>query len=150
VGPGFSCACDRSGLNETKTCLDEYSLQRVHLSAASGWGYPATGPELSEESKLVNIPAVRTLVVLLCCRVNRLIVRLSSSQMRKVVSLSLTSLGKVSFLRVFFPFFVCLKDQCCFALLGRGRWTRKISETLGTSTQEILSLLRALIYEAPD
>ena len=65
---------------------------------------PTPGPTLPEEYKLVNIPATRTPVVLLCCGVIRLIVRSRSSQMRKTVSVSLTSLGRVSFLRVFFPF----------------------------------------------
>ena len=55
-------------------------------------------------------------MVLLCCGVNRLIVRLSSSQMRKTLSVYLTSLGRVSFLRVFF-FSLFLKKKTSVALL---------------------------------
>jgi len=98
---------------------------------------------LPEEYKLVNIPARTTSVVLLCCGVSRLIVRLSSSQMQKTVSVSLTSLKRVSFLRFFFVFFKTSVALVCSVVKGGG------FRSFGyPSTQEILSLPRALTYEA--
>jgi len=72
-------------------------------------------PNLPAESKLVNIPAERTRVALLYCEFNRLIDRLSSSQMQKTVSVSLISSGQgqVSFLQGFLLFFY--QNKCCFA-----------------------------------
>jgi len=95
---GLSCSCDRSGLNQKPV------LTRMVSSRSTGSlqkCFPSPRSKLPEDSKLVNIPAGRTLVVLLCCGVNRLIVRLSSSQVRKTASVSLTSLRWVSLL-VFF------------------------------------------------
>jgi len=70
-----------------------------------------------------------------------LTVRLSSSQMRKTVSLSLNSLKKVSFLRVlFFSQSVAL---VCMLVRVEGFCTR-----WDPSTKEILPFLRALTYEA--
>jgi len=102
---------------------------------------------LPAEYKLVNIPAKRTSVVLLCCGVNRLIVRLSSPQMRKTVSVSLTSLGRVSFLGFFFPFFLKKISAAlvCSVVGGGGFYSFG-----DPSTQEIFSLPRprALTYES--
>jgi len=67
--------------------------------------------------------------------------------MRKAVSVSLTSLGKVSFLRGVFPllFFVQQTSVALLCLVVGGGGFRKLWDP---STQEILPLLRALTYEA--
>ena len=100
-------------------------LKHSHMNANS-WCTSSRSQTSTEEYKLVNIPARRTPMVLKCCGVNMLIVRLSSSQMRKIVIVSLASLGRVPFLIVFFLLF--LKKNKCF-WLGRGRW--RISQSRG-------------------
>ena len=67
-------------------------------------------------------------MVLLCCEVNRLIVRLSSSQTQKSASASSTSLGCVSLLQVFFF----------------GRW--KISQTFEPQYPKNLNILSGLVH----
>ena len=81
-------------------------------------GLSCSRDTLPEEYKLVNIPARRTPVILLCCGVNRIIVRLSSSQTQKTVGVSLTSLCRVLFLRVFFFLLFCLLKQVLLCLFG--------------------------------
>jgi len=81
-------------------------------------------------------------VVLLCFGVNRLTVRLNSSQMRKSATVSLIPL--VSFL-LFLIFY--LQNMCCFAQ----SWESEVEDfaDLGTTfPQEILPSLRTLMTEA--
>ena len=76
---------------------------------------PSPSPKLPGDLRLENVLAGRlvTPVVLSCCGVNRLVVRLSRSQMQKSVIVSLTSLRSVSFLRDFFRSLFS-KNKCCF------------------------------------
>jgi len=125
-----SCSCPTLHI----LCINYLSLSPTTLSRLQlPWacGLSCSCDILPGEHKLVNIPARRNPVVLLCCGVNWLVVKLSSSQM----CVSSTFLGGVSFLRIFlFPFLFPWKNKCCFDLLGRGRW--RISQFLGTSVSK--------------
>ena len=112
-----SCSCPTLHI----LCINHLPLSLTTLSQLPRqlpWscGLSCSCDTLPEDYKLVNIPARRTSVVLLCCEVNRLTVSLSSSQIRKTVSVSSTSLGRVSFLRGFSLFFKKSKVLLWFAL----------------------------------
>ena len=79
---------------------------------------------------------------LLCCGVTRLIVRLICLQMGKAARVTLTSLGRVSVLRVFFHF---KPSKCWFALVASSEGFRRPCDS---STQGILPLLRTITNEA--
>jgi len=135
-----SCSCPTLYI----LCINYLPLSLITLSQLQlpcSCGLSCSCDTLPEEYKLVNIPARRTPVVLLCCGVIRLIVRFSSSQMRKTVSVSLTSLEKSRTKEeketqqemVFFFLLFLLKKQVLLCLFVGGEgfqrpWDHSIQE----------------------
>ena len=85
-----------------------------------------------------------TVTVLLCCGVNRLIVRLGSSQMRKTCQCVLDPSGSGFFPPGFFLFFFWVGRMITLhpkqVLLSRGRW--RISQTLGPQSPRKFTIIQ--------